>query len=466
MTDDEIRALVDDPGLRAGMPAVELAEAFLERLDRAQSLHAMITITPELALGEAREVDERRRRAERLPLDGMPIVLKDNIDVAGVRTTVGSRLFAGRTPTEDAEVARRLRDAGAVILGKANMHELAFGGTSANEVFGAVVNTAAPDRIPGGSSGGSGAAVAADLCLAAIGTDTGGSVRLPASLCGVSGIRPTYGAVSNRGVQPVSFSLDTVGTLARSVIDARSVLAVIAGLDPADPTSSDLPLALRGVDHVTGLRVGVVEALIDAADPTVASCVRSLVEVLEQRGASISTVELPGWEEAADDCGRLIRGEALTVYREALSNRPELLEEGTRTRLALAADLGRADLERLRQARARWAEVVEATFAAVDLLLTPTIPVEAPFARDADTIETTAAIAPYTFVFAFAHVSALSLPCGSTPAGAPVGAQLVAARGQDGLALRAGAAVQAVTDWHRRRAPRPAAYAGSTRTTS
>jgi aspartyl-tRNA(Asn)/glutamyl-tRNA(Gln) amidotransferase subunit A len=456
VTDDEIRALVDDSALRSGVSAVELAEAFLERLEGAQTMHAMITITPELALAQAREVDERRSREERLPLDGMPVVIKDNIDVAGAPTTVGSRLFADRTPTDDAEVTLRLREAGAVILGKANMHELAFGATSANEAFGAVVNPAAPDRIPGGSSGGSGAAVAADLCLAAIGTDTGGSVRLPASLCGVSGIRPTYGAVSNRGVQPVSVSLDTVGALARAAADVRSVLAVVAGFDPADPTSSRRPLVLDGADDVRGVRVGVVESMVDAADPAVALCVRSFVDALEELGAPLSTVALPGWEDAAEACGRLIRGEALAVYREALASRPELLEEGTRRRLALAAaDLERGELEGLRHAGARWARQVEATFHEVDLLLLPTIPGEAPLAVSADTVETTATLVPYTFVIAFAHVPALSLPCGTTPNGAPVGVQLAAAPWQDGRALRAGVAVQAGTDWHRWRALRP-----------
>ena len=315
MTDDEIRALVDDPELRTGVSAVELAEAFLGRLEEAHSLNAMITVTPELALAHAREVDVRRDRGERLPLDGMPIVLKDNIDVAGVPTTVGSRLFAGRVPTEDAEVTRRLRAAGAVILGKANMHELAFGATSANEAFGAVLNPAAPDRIPGGSSGGSGAAVAADLCLAAIGTDTGGSVRLPASLCGVSGIRPTYGAVSNRGVQPMAASLDTVGPLARAVTDVRSLLAVIAGFDPEDTTSRDRPLVLDGVDEMSGMRVGVVEAFLAVADPGVASCVRSLAEMLEELGASLTEVELTGWEDAVDACSRLITGRGADSLR-------------------------------------------------------------------------------------------------------------------------------------------------------
>jgi aspartyl-tRNA(Asn)/glutamyl-tRNA(Gln) amidotransferase subunit A len=461
MTDDEIRALVDDAELRPGVPAVELTESFLGRLEEAHSLHAMITVTPELALAQAREVDERRGRGERLPLDGMPIVLKDNIDVAEVPTTVGSRLFAGRVATEDAEVTRRLRAAGAVILGKANMHELAFGATSANEAFGPVVNPAAPDRIPGGSSGGSGAAVAADLCLAAIGTDTGGSVRLPASLCGVSGIRPSYGAVSNRGVQQMAASLDTVGPLARAVTDVRSLLAVLAGSDPDDPTSSNRPIALDGVDEVRGMCVGVVEAFLAAADPGVASCVRSLAEVLDDLGASLTEVELPGWEDAVDACSRLIRGEALALYGEALSSRPGLLEEGTRRRLALAADLGSADLEQLRQAQARWADEVEGRLGGVDLLLTPTIPVDAPLAAGADTVETTNDVVPYTFVFAFAHVPALSLPCGTSPGGVPVGAQLAAARSRDGLVLRAGAAVQAATDWHRSRAPWPFAGAAA-----
>ena len=445
MTDDELRAVVDDPESRPSVPAVELADACLRRLERAGALHAMITITPELALAQAREVDERRRLGRRLPLDGMPIVLKDNIDVAGVATTVGSRLFADRVATEDADVTRFLRDAGAVILGKANMHELAFGGTSANEAYGPVVNPAAPDRIPGGSSGGSGAVVAADLCLAAIGTDTGGSVRLPASLCGVSGLRPTYGAVSNRGVRPVSPSLDTVGPLARAATDVESLLAVLAG-SARSSTSAQLE----------GMRIGVVEALVEASDPGVESRVRAFVDVLEELGASLSTVDLPGWEDAVDACSRLIRGEALAVYREALDTRPELLEEGTRRRLVLAADLTDAELEALRDAQAQWAEDVERHSEGLDLLLTPTIPVEAPLAAGADTVATTNAVVPYTFVFAFAHVPALSLPCGTSAGGAPVGVQLAAARGRDSLVLQAGAAVQAVPDGHRRRPSPPA----------
>ena len=444
--------LVDDPELRRTLSAVEVTQLFLERIASEQPrLNALITITPELALAEARRVDSARVAGRPLLLDGMPIVIKDNVDVSGVPTTVGSRLFAGRVAKEDAEIVRRLRAAGAVILGKANMHELAFGATSRNETFGHVLNPAAPERIPGGSSGGSGAAVAADLCVAAIGTDTGGSVRLPASLCGVSGLRPTFGAVSNRGVQPVSRSLDTVGPLARSVADVRAVLEAIAGFDTGDPYSIDRPLDLAGEEGMAGLRVGVVSSLVDRSDAAVASCIHAVADVLGTLGASLSRIDLPGWEAAVEACGQLIKAEALDVYREALAAQPELFEDGTRRRLALAAGLSTADVKTLRFERSRWTRAVEEALAEVDLLLLPTIPVEAPPAYGAATVKTTAAVVPYTHLLSFAHVPALSIPCGVTQAGAPVGAQLAAARWRDALVLRAGTAVQAESDWHRRR---------------
>ncbi len=453
MTDDEIRELVDDPAVRRDVPVVETTQALLERLEAAgPHLHATITLTPELALDAARRADERRARGERQLLDGMPLVVKDNVDVAGVRTTVGSRLFADRVAAADAEVTRRLRGAGGVILGKANMHELAFGATSANETFGVVVNPAAPDRIPGGSSGGSGAAVAADLSVAAIGTDTGGSVRLPASLCGISGLRPTFGAVSNRGVQPVSVSLDTVGPLARSVVDVGRVLHAIAGFDPDDPTSIDHAFEVDERHEVAGLRVGVADSLIERADPAVATCVRDLADVLGGLGASLSRLDVPPWEAASQACGRLIRAEATTLYGDVAATHPELLEDGTRRRLALTLDVGSVAIDALRKERARWTEALEEAIANVDLLLLPTIPVDPPPVRGADTVATSEAVVPYTFLLAFAHLPSLSVPCGTTPEGAPVGAQLAAARWRDPLVLRAGSAIQAATDWHRRRA--------------
>ena len=451
MTDDDILALIDDPARRADVAVVELTEALLVRLEARADLHATITLTPELALAQARAADAARGRGRALPLDGMPLVIKDILGIAGVPTTVGSRLFADRVASSDADVTTRIRVAGGVILGKANLHELAFGATSANETFGAVVNPAAPDRIPGGSSGGSGAAVAADLCIAAIGTDTGGSVRLPASLCGVSGLRPTFGAVSTHGVQPVSVSLDTVGALARSVTDVRELLASIAGFDSRDPASCERVLDLTVDDSVKGLRVGVVESLVERSDQDIAAAVRAVAVVLSESGAHLSPIEVDGWQQAVDACGLLIKAEALGVYREAVAESPELFEEGTRRRLALAADVDAETLRALRLEQSRFAETVELALSRVDLLLLPTIPVDAPPAARADTVDTTAAVVPYTHLLSFAHLPAVSIPCGVTSTGAPVGAQLASTRWRDGLVLRAGAAVQAVTDWHRTR---------------
>jgi aspartyl-tRNA(Asn)/glutamyl-tRNA(Gln) amidotransferase subunit A len=440
VTDDDVRQLIDAPALRRSVSATTLAEALLARIERLQPhLRALIAVTPELALDGARRVDEARSRGERLPLDGLPLVLKDNVDVAGVPTTVGSRLFAGRVAQTDADVTARLRAAGAVLLGKANLHELAFGATSRNETFGRVLNPVAPDRIPGGSSGGSGAAVAADLCVAAIGTDTGGSIRLPASLCGVAGLRPTYGAVPTRGVQPVSRSLDTVGPLARSVSDVRTVMEAI----------SDIPAAGNGRER--SWRVGVAEALVEASDAGVAVCVRDMAEVLVELGATLRVVDIPDVDAAVEACGDLIKAEALAVYGEALAETPELLEEGTRRRLSLAARLTDADLSAVRNDLDRCGRTMDALLADVDLLLMPTIPVEPPLTEGADTVETTAAVVPYTHLLSLARIPSISIPCGVTPSCAPVGAQLAAAPWRDDLVLSVGEAIQSVTDWHRRR---------------
>jgi aspartyl-tRNA(Asn)/glutamyl-tRNA(Gln) amidotransferase subunit A len=451
VTEDDVLALIDDPSRRADVTAVELAETLLARLEARADLHATITLTPELALAQARAADAARGRGRALPLDGMPLVVKNNIDIAGIPTTAGSRLLADRIASTDAEVTARIHKAGGVILGTANLHELAFGATSANETFGAVVNPAAPDRIPGGSSGGSGAAVAANLCVAAIGTDTGGSVRLPASLCGVSGLRPTFGAVSNHGVQPVSVSLDTVGPLARSVADVRVLLISVAGFDSRDPASVDHVLDLMVDDTVEGLRVGVLESLVERSDQDIAAGIHAVAILLAERGAHLLRFEIDGWEHAVDACGMLIKAEALDVYREALTETPELLEEGTRQRLSLAAHVDADSLRALRLEQSRFAETVERALSGVDMLLLPTIPVDAPRADGADTVGTTAAVASYTHLLSFAHLPALSIPCGVTSTGAPVGAQLASTRWRDGLVLRAGAAVQAVTDWHRAR---------------
>ena len=382
----------------------------------------------------------------------MPIALKDNIDVAGVRTTAGSRLFEQRVAKRDAEVVGRLRAAGAVIVGKTNMHELAFGATSRNETFGYVVNPTAPDRIPGGSSGGSAAAVAADLCLVALGTDTGGSIRLPAAMCGVSGIRPTFGTVSCQGVQPVSPSLDTVGPLARWAHDLSAVLAVLAGLDDMGDTGARL----------TALRVGLVAELVDASDPTVATAVRRspVCWTTSARGWSAWTCRArpPRRRRVEADQGRGARRLPRRPRKQ-----PHLFEEGTAPTPGARRRGWRRDRTGPDGAQT-WTRTVGEVFERFDLLLLPTIPVETPTADGAETVATTAAVVPYTHALSLAQIPSLSLPCAPRPSGAPIGAQLAGAPGADGLVLRAAAAIQSVTDWHRRRARTQPA--GSTLTTS
>lgn len=257
-----------------------------ERLERITkynpALNAFITVTAEHALAAARQMDEEWRRGNwRGPLHGIPIALKDNIDTAGIRTTAASELFKDRVPSDDAEVVRRLKNAGAIILGKLNLHEFAYGGTSTVSYFGAVRNPWALDHLAGGSSGGSAAAVAADLCYGSLGTDTAGSIRIPASYCGVVGFKPTYGRVSLHGVIPLSWSLDHLGPICKTVEDAAVMLEAIAGYDRRDPTTVDLPVPdyTRALRTATSkLRVGVPRTLFfENLDPEVAQALEAAV---------------------------------------------------------------------------------------------------------------------------------------------------------------------------------------------
>jgi len=237
-------AAASDQVRKKTISPVDLAHACLQRIERLNPLlNAYITVTAEAALTQARELEAEVQRGRwRGPLHGIPVALKDNIDTAGIRTTAASELFKDRVPSEDAEVVRRLKNAGAILLGKTNLHEFAYGGSSSVSYFGPVHNPWALDRIPGGSSGGSAAATAAGLCFGSLGTDTAGSIRLPACYCGIVGFKPTYGRVSNRGVVPLSWTLDHVGPLCRTVEDAALMLGAIAGYDELDPATADTPV--------------------------------------------------------------------------------------------------------------------------------------------------------------------------------------------------------------------------------
>jgi aspartyl-tRNA(Asn)/glutamyl-tRNA(Gln) amidotransferase subunit A len=459
MTADELRRLVDDPAARAEVSAVELAEGVLERIAALQPVtNAYITVTADLARADARRVDERRARGEPVgPLAGLPVALKDNIDVAGVPGTRGSDWFRDRVPERDAEVARRLRAAGAVIVGKTTLHEFAYGATTNNPHYGACRNPWDPDRVPGGSSGGSGAALGADQCLAALGTDTGGSVRIPAALNNVSALRPTYGVVSNRGVFPISASLDTVGPMARTIADVAAVFATIAGYDRDDPWAIEHPYddPLATLDRgVAGLRIGLPSTFFfDGVEPDIERNVRAAAAVLADLGADVREVDVPGAEHAVDTATLLIRAEALALHRERLAADPGRFGEDVRRRLELGREISGADVAAAIARMRAWRVEMLRVFDGVDLLLTPTTNATAPRIDDSEMIATTAQLTRFTYAWSLAWMPAVSVPSGLDARGLPTGVQVAAAPWRDAVALRAGHAFQRVTGHHRARPP-------------
>jgi aspartyl-tRNA(Asn)/glutamyl-tRNA(Gln) amidotransferase subunit A len=329
---------------RKEVSPVELTRACLERIEKLNpALNAFITVTAESALAEARAAESEISRGEwRGPLHGIPVALKDLIDTAGTRTTAASGLYQNRVPTKDAEVVQRLRRAGAVILGKNNLHEFAYGGSSLVSFFGDVHNPWDVAHIAGGSSGGSAAAVAAGLCYAAIGTDTAGSIREPAALCGCVGIKPTYGRVSARGVIPLSWSLDHVGPLAATVGDTAVVLQAIAGYDPLDVCSADGPVSdyVAGLGDATkALRVGVPRAhFYDDLDDEVRAAVERALAVIGALVAEVRDVQI----EVSSD--RTVQAaESFAYHAENVARTPELYQPETLRRIRSGEKISAAE---------------------------------------------------------------------------------------------------------------------------
>ena len=428
---------------------MELTEACLKRIDRLNpTLNAYITVTREQALATAHEMAEEQHRGKwRGPLHGVPIALKDNIDTAGIRTTAASELFKDRIPEEDAEVVRRLKNAGAVVLGKLNMHEFAYGTTSAVTYFGPVHNPWALDRIPGGSSGGSAAATSADLCLGSLGTDTGGSVRIPSSYCGVVGFKATYGRVSCRGVIPLSWTLDHVGPIAKTVEDAALILDAIAGYDEADPTTDDTPVShyARAITlPAARLRLGIVRTpFFDNLDPDVQKTVQGAIEVLKKLTSGVRDVKLP----AANGLN-LIGPEAYAYHIKWITETPNLYQPATRAILQRSADSkAPAYADALRRVYLIRREVKK-VFRDVDLLITPTMP-SPPVTIEASA--TQSATTRNTSPFDVYGLPSISVPCGFTGAGLPVGLQISGAQFAESTVLALAHAYQQATEWHSKR---------------
>jgi Asp-tRNA(Asn)/Glu-tRNA(Gln) amidotransferase A subunit family amidase len=440
--------------LRAGeLSPREAVQSYLDRIERTDgALNSYITVRGEEALAEAGALEEADERG---PLWGVPVAVKDVIDVAGTRTTAASKILAHNVAVRDAETVERLRRAGAVLLGKLNTHEFAYGAMTTSPHFGPAHNPWSLDRICGGSSGGSGAAMAAELAAGTLGTDSAGSVRIPAAFCGVTGLRPSTGLVSNRGVVPVSWSIDAVGPIARSAQDCALLLDVIAD------TNTDLG------GGVAGLRIGVVEALLDRADPRVAAVVQAAVDELAALGATVEPTEVPLLEEAGTINQLVMLPEATNVHLRRL--REQLADYGPDVRARLLAGLLLPPTAYVTGLRARrwFDDRLRKLLARFDLLAAPAMPITAPPLGE-DTVEVRGetmpyrlALIPFNSPWSLAGLPAASLPCGFVD-GLPVGLAVVGRRLDDGTVLRAAHAFQQATDWHDRRPPLEAALAGAT----
>ena len=445
------------PLIRAGrLSPVDLVDAYVERIRRLDGrLNAFVTVTEERAVARARELEtELKQGTWRGPLHGIPVALKDNIDTAGVLTTAASAVFADRIPDEDAEVVTRLTEAGAIILGKLNMHEFAYGATSAITDAGPVHNPWDLDRIPGGSSGGSGAAVAARLCAGALGTDTGGSVRIPAAHCGIVGLKPTYGLNSIRGIVPLMVSLDHVGPMCRTVADAALMLQALAGYDPRDVASirADVPRYSSALQRRTSmLRVGVPRMpFYDDVDSQILDAIREALRVLNELTASTQDVELPPGPQ-----GGSLGVEAYAYHADYLNERRDLYAAGTLERIMGGADVSATDYAAARDQLALGRKAIADVFEDVDVLITPTLvrlPVSIEEALELPN-EVTSTLARNTFPFNFYGIPTISVSCGFSRAGLPIGLQISGrALGElDVLALAH--AYQQATDWHERKPP-------------
>jgi aspartyl-tRNA(Asn)/glutamyl-tRNA(Gln) amidotransferase subunit A len=435
----------------------EAVERYLRRIEALDGeLNAYIAVRAEEALAEA---DALLRSQGQGPLWGVPVAVKDVIDVAGTATTAASRILVDNVPAVDSHVVARLRQAGAVVLGKLNLHEFAYGALSTSTCFGPARNPWLPDRVCGGSSGGSGAAVAAGLAAGTLATDTAGSIRIPSCYCGVTGLRPSTGRVSNRGVVPVAPSFDTVGPIARTAEDCALLLEVVAGHDAGDPTSLDEPVPpyaqLLG-EGVRGLRVGVVTSLVEGADAPVAEAVEAALAGLRSLGAELVPVDLSLLDRAGTIQQSMQFPEATEVHMEWLRTRLADYDADVRARLLVGLFVTPEVREAGKRAREAARDEMRRVFEQVDLLAAPTMPVLPP-RIDSELVELRGSellhrlvLIPYNSPWSLVGSPVISVPCGLVD-GLPVGLALVGPRFDEATVLRAAHAFQLATDWHERR---------------
>jgi len=463
-TIEELAALL----ARRKISPVELTELFLHRIERQNpALNAFLTVTAEHGLAAARRAEKqllrhRGSQREKFPLLGIPITLKDNIWTRGIRSTAGSKILRDFVPPEDSTVARKLVRAGAILLGKTNLNEFAYGITGGNAHYGPVHNPWALDRIPGGSSAGSAVAIAAGLCAASVGTDTGGSIRVPSAFCGTVGLKPAFGRVSVFGTMPLSPSLDHVGPLARSVADAAILLGLIAGRDPLDPTSSPRPVEdFRGAlrKPLRKFRLGRPrEHYWEKLDVEVRRAAEAAVRDMEKRGAVVREVSLPHLKESLDAATDISLAEALHVHEAAGFFPARAAEYDPEVRHRIEAG-GKVPAHRYLagfDVRKRLLDEFDAAFQDVDAIVAPTVPVPAPLIGaesvqiGGEQIGARAAIVGHSRPANFTGLPAISIPCGFTRDGLPVGLQLIGRPFDETTLLRIAFSHERANDWHAR----------------
>jgi aspartyl-tRNA(Asn)/glutamyl-tRNA(Gln) amidotransferase subunit A len=444
---------------------VEVVRVHLDRIAALDGgLRAYITVCAEAALQAARAAEAALAAGQPVgPLHGVPYALKDLYDTAGVRTTGGSKIFAERVPAADATVARRLAQAGAILLGKLNMVEFAYGPEGLNPHYGHARNPwdRGVHRMAGGSSSGSGVAVAAGLAPGALGSDTGGSIRIPASLCGITGLKPTYGRVSRSGVLPLAWSMDHVGPMTRSAADCALMLGAMAGYDPADASTSVLPVpdyvaALTG--DVKGLRVGLLRSFfLEGATPEVRAAVEAAAKTLAAAGAVVDEVSLETMTYVPAAALAVVGVEALAYHADLLRTRGAEYDPDIARRLRVGAFVSGVHYVRAQQVRALVRDEVDRALARRDVLLAPSTPIPAPAVDERQLTagdgpsDVRSALIRFTRPFNVSGHPACALPCGFTSAGLPIGLQLVGRPFDEATVLRAADAFQRLTDFHTRR---------------
>jgi aspartyl-tRNA(Asn)/glutamyl-tRNA(Gln) amidotransferase subunit A len=432
---------------------VELTQACLARIGELNpKLNAFITVTAESALAEARAAEaEIRGRHWRGPLHGIPVALKDLIDVGGVKTTAASAVFQGRIAQQDAEVVRRLKAAGAVLLGKLNLQECAYGASGIISYYGPVRNPWSPDRVPGGSSSGSAVAVATGMCFGALGTDTGGSIRQPSAICGTVGLKPTFGRVSCRGVLPLAPSLDHVGPMTRTVADAALILQVIAGYDPGDTATQDVAVpdfSKMLNKHVSSIRIGLPKDFFAELEPQVRARVDEAIKLLERLTGETKEMVL-----TIDPDSAIQRAEAYAAHADHIAKHPELYLPETLWRLRSGQTVTASAYIQARRKQDQLKREVAKLFADFDVLVTPTVPVATPLigqlhpGEQGNLRSAELATLRNTRLFNINGLPAISVPCGFTDVGLPVGLQIAGPPWGEACVLRLAHAYTRATGW-------------------